>query len=106
MLRSSCWSTRRTPELRPYAADDADHFHGRYAELEDLLDRLRAGEREIYVTGAPDSGKSSLVSAVATASGLAHALASWCIARATEHRSDPSRNFLLMESIHGARDRS
>ncbi|HEX3482301.1 MAG TPA: hypothetical protein VHT91_45105, partial [Kofleriaceae bacterium] len=39
------------PEMRPYAADDAASFHGRDAEIQDLLGRLRAGEREITVTG-------------------------------------------------------
>lgn len=51
------------PGMRPYAADDADHFHGRDKEIEDLLARLRAGEREIYVIGPSGSGKSSLVRA-------------------------------------------
>jgi hypothetical protein len=51
------------PGMRPYAADDADHFHGRDTEIDDLLGRLRAGEREIYVIGPSGSGKSSLVRA-------------------------------------------
>jgi CHAT domain len=51
------------PGMRPYAADDADHFHGRDTEIGDLLGRLRAGEREIYVIGPSGSGKSSLVRA-------------------------------------------
>jgi hypothetical protein len=48
--------------MRPYSADDADHFQGRGVEIEELLGRLRAGEREICVIG-PSSGKSSLVTA-------------------------------------------
>ncbi|HEX7837219.1 MAG TPA: hypothetical protein VF469_07130, partial [Kofleriaceae bacterium] len=51
------------PGMRPYAADDADHFHGRDTEIDDLLGRLRAREREIYVIGPSGSGKSSLVGA-------------------------------------------
>ncbi len=51
------------PGMRPYAADDAEHFHGRGVEVDDLLGRLRAGEREIYVIGPSGSGKSSLVGA-------------------------------------------
>jgi hypothetical protein len=51
------------PGMRPYSADDADHFHGRGAEIDELLGRLRAGEREIYVIGPSGSGKSSLVAA-------------------------------------------
>ncbi|HWO25674.1 MAG TPA: hypothetical protein VNO30_43345 [Kofleriaceae bacterium] len=51
------------PGMRPYSADEADHFHGRGAESDELLGRLRAGEREIYVIGPSGSGKSSLVAA-------------------------------------------
>ncbi|HEX7841127.1 MAG TPA: CHAT domain-containing protein, partial [Kofleriaceae bacterium] len=51
------------PGMRPYTADDADRFHGRAKEIRDLLGRLRAGEREIYVIGPSGSGKSSLVTA-------------------------------------------
>ncbi len=51
------------PGMRPYSADDADNFHGRGAEIDELLGRLRAGEREIYVIGPSGSGKSSLVAA-------------------------------------------
>jgi hypothetical protein len=51
------------PGMRPYSADDADYFHGRSAEVDELLGRLRAGEREIYVIGPSGSGKSSLVRA-------------------------------------------
>ncbi len=51
------------PGMRPYSADDAAHFHGRSTEIEDLLFRLRRGEREIYVIGPAGSGKSSMVAA-------------------------------------------
>jgi hypothetical protein len=34
-----------------YAADAAARFHGRDAEIDELLGRLRAGERAIYVIG-------------------------------------------------------
>ncbi|HWO25675.1 MAG TPA: CHAT domain-containing protein [Kofleriaceae bacterium] len=51
------------PGMTPYSADDADHFHGRGAEIDELIGRLRAGEREIYVIGPSGSGKSSLVAA-------------------------------------------
>ncbi|HSJ99829.1 MAG TPA: ABC transporter ATP-binding protein, partial [Kofleriaceae bacterium] len=49
--------------MRPYSANEADHFHGRGAEIDELIGRLRAGEREIYVIGPSGSGKSSLVAA-------------------------------------------
>jgi serine phosphatase RsbU (regulator of sigma subunit) len=51
------------PGMRPYAAGDADRFHGRAREIAEILGRLRAGEREIYVIGPSGSGKSSLVAA-------------------------------------------
>jgi WD40 repeat protein/serine/threonine protein kinase len=51
------------PGMRAYSADKASHFHGREAEVADLLGRLRAGERELYVIGPSGSGKSSLVAA-------------------------------------------
>jgi WD40 repeat protein len=51
------------PGMRSYSADDSDHFYGRGVEIDELLGRLRAGEREIYVIGPSGSGKSSLVAA-------------------------------------------
>jgi len=51
------------PGMRPYTADDAGHFHGRDTEVAELIGRLRAGEREVFVIGPSGSGKSSLVTA-------------------------------------------
>jgi hypothetical protein len=51
------------PGMRPFTVDDAASFHGRDTQIDDLIDRLRAGEREIYVIGPSGSGKSSLVAA-------------------------------------------
>src|SRR4029079_8583635 len=51
------------PGMRPYTADDADHFHGRGAEIDELIGRLRAGERELCSLGASGSGESSLAAA-------------------------------------------
>jgi len=51
------------PGLQPYSPDTAEHFHGRDAEIEDLIGQLRAGKREIYVVGPSGCGKSSLVEA-------------------------------------------
>ena len=51
------------PGMRPYDADDAGGFHGRDTEIAELIGRLRAGEREIFVIGPSGSGKSSLVTA-------------------------------------------
>jgi hypothetical protein len=51
------------PGMRPFAADDAGRFHGREAEITELIGRLRAGQREIFVIGPSGSGKSSLVAA-------------------------------------------
>src|SRR5262249_8132044 len=51
------------PGMRPFTVDDAASFHGRDTQIDDLINRLRAGEREIYVIGPSGSGKSSLVAA-------------------------------------------
>lgn len=51
------------PGLRPFSSKNATVFFGRKAELEALVARLRAGERELYVVGPSGSGKSSLVHA-------------------------------------------
>jgi len=51
------------PGMRPFAADDAGSFHGREAEIAELISRFRAGQREIFVIGPSGSGKSSLVAA-------------------------------------------
>jgi serine phosphatase RsbU (regulator of sigma subunit)/nucleoside phosphorylase len=62
---SSGRSTLRSPYpgMRPYGADEAEHFYGRDGEIADILGRLRAGEREIYIIGPSGSGKSSLLAA-------------------------------------------
>ncbi|HEX2690818.1 MAG TPA: TIR domain-containing protein, partial [Kofleriaceae bacterium] len=51
------------PGMRPYTAEHAASFHGRDAQIDEIIERLRAGEREIYVIGPSGSGKSSLVAA-------------------------------------------
>src|SRR5215510_814705 len=51
------------PGMRPFTEQDAQLFFGRDAELDDIVRRLRRGEREIYVIGASGSGKSSLIAA-------------------------------------------
>jgi WD40 repeat protein len=51
------------PGIRPFTTDDAAQFFGREAEVADLVGRLRAGQREVYVIGPSGSGKSSLVAA-------------------------------------------
>lgn len=51
------------PGMRPYAAEDTACFYGRDKEIDEIVGRLRAGEREIYVVGPSGSGKSSLVAA-------------------------------------------
>lgn len=51
------------PGMRPYAPENASCFHGRDKEIDEIIGRLRAGEREIYVIGPSGSGKSSLVAA-------------------------------------------
>jgi len=51
------------PGMRPFTEQDASRFFGRDAELDDIVRRLRRGEREIYVIGASGSGKSSMIAA-------------------------------------------
>lgn len=51
------------PGMQPFSAATAVQFHGRAKEIEELVGRLQAGEREIYVIGPSGSGKSSLVTA-------------------------------------------
>jgi hypothetical protein len=49
--------------MRSFSADDKNPFHGREREITELVDRLRVGEREVFVIGPSGSGKSSLVTA-------------------------------------------
>jgi hypothetical protein len=49
--------------MRSFTAEDSARFHGRNKEVQDLLGRLRDGQRELYVIGPSGSGKSSLVAA-------------------------------------------
>jgi len=51
------------PGMRAFSHEDAASFHGREAEVDRVLDRLRNGERELYVIGPSGSGKSSLIAA-------------------------------------------
>jgi TIR domain len=51
------------PGMRPYTAKREAQLHGREAEVDEIVDRIRAGEREIHVIGPSGSGKSSLVAA-------------------------------------------
>jgi hypothetical protein len=46
---------RASPGLRPFSSDNAKLFFGRRAEVEALVARLRAGERELYIVGASGS---------------------------------------------------
>ena len=45
------------------AFEEADAIYGGTGDTDDVIDRLRAGERELYVIGRSGSGKSSLVMA-------------------------------------------
>ena len=51
------------PGMHAFSERDAGRFFGRDVELDDLVRRLRGGEREIYVIGGSGSGKSSLIAA-------------------------------------------
>lgn len=49
------------PGMRAYSAENAALFGGRDHEIDDLVQRLSAGLRELYVIGPSGSGKSSLL---------------------------------------------
>lgn len=51
------------PGMRPYRGGEAMQFHGREREIDQIVQLLRAGERELYVIGPSGSGKSSLIAA-------------------------------------------
>lgn len=51
------------PGMQPFSATTASRFHGRTKEIDEIMGRLQAGEREIFVIGPSGSGKSSLIAA-------------------------------------------
>jgi WD40 repeat protein/energy-coupling factor transporter ATP-binding protein EcfA2 len=51
------------PGMRPLGAGDAARLYGRDREIEDIVARLAAGQREVVLVGPSGSGKSSLVNA-------------------------------------------
>jgi WD40 repeat protein len=51
------------PGMQPFTAAIASRFHGRVGEIKELVGRLLAGDRDIYVIGPSGSGKSSLIAA-------------------------------------------
>jgi WD40 repeat protein len=51
------------PGIRSFVETDSHRFFGRKTELDDIIGRMRHGEREIYLVGPSGSGKSSLVAA-------------------------------------------
>ena len=51
------------PGMQPFTAATASRFHGRTDEINELVGRLNAGDRDVYVIGPSGSGKSSLVAA-------------------------------------------
>jgi len=54
------------PGMRPFAADDANRFHGRDAEIAELIGRLRAGDREVFVPLAISNIMLTLIATWAT----------------------------------------
>jgi WD40 repeat protein len=50
------------PGMRPFRRDEEKRFFGRQREIDQVVQLLRAGERELYVLGPSGSGKSSLIS--------------------------------------------
>lgn len=55
------WKGSPFPGLRPFTDRDAPIFFGRGRETDELVERLKAGNRFTAVIGASGSGKSSLV---------------------------------------------
>lgn len=51
------------PGLRPYGATEAAFYFGRAAEIDELVQELGAGTRELFLIGPSGSGKSSLLAA-------------------------------------------
>lgn len=51
------------PGMRPFTGEDGALFFGREAQVDEIVYRLRHGERELYVIGPSGSGKSSLLAA-------------------------------------------
>lgn len=51
------------PGLRPYAASEAAFYFGRAAEIDELVQALDAGGRELFLIGPSGCGKSSLLAA-------------------------------------------
>lgn len=51
------------PGMQAFASGDAEHFFGRRAEIDQLLEYLAEGAREIRVLGRSGCGKTSLVQA-------------------------------------------
>lgn len=78
------------PGMRAFEEREAAFFHGREADVGELLGRLRSGEREIYVIGPSGSGKSSLVVACSAASSklLGEVCAPGSLGRTIGHRLD------------------
>lgn len=68
------------PGMRPFHAEEADRFFGRDLELDQIVDLLRRGRREICIVGPSGSGKSSLIAA-----GLVPRLAAGCGGLPTFH---------------------
>ncbi len=90
------------PGLRPFSAGNAAYFYGRDRDVDDLVSRLREGEREIYVVGPSGSGKSSLVAAgvVPAVADLAAAFDAPFLVRSMRPGERPAER--LAEALGGA----
>ena len=51
------------PGMRPFRREEALRFFGRERDIDNIVQHLRAGERELYAVGPSGSGKSSLLMA-------------------------------------------
>ena len=68
------------PGMRAFAAGDARCFHGRDAEIDAVIARLEAGEREVYLIGPSGSGQvvADRGRRAAAARAARRAASSWC----------------------------
>ncbi|WP_428262199.1 protein kinase domain-containing protein [Haliangium sp.] len=86
------------PGMRPFAAEDADCFFGREADVRWVLERLRT-HAVVVITGASGLGKSSLMRAGVLPRLTAHGLA----AHGLVGEDDPARPWQTCTLIPGAR---
>lgn len=87
------------PGMRPFQGGDAAFFHGRDAEIAEVVSRLAAGQRELMVIGPSGSGKSSLIAA-----GVVPRLAGQWLVRSLRPGAEPRAALAAALGGHAAED--